>query len=207
MEDALVLCLREELAALEPEVFADRVLESIGAEWWRRDAFGSFGSTGRAGDLELLERSDSRYDGPTRRPTSASSEVRALPWGRRRGQAATLLGRPRRGRRTVSTETIGVRRSLPDRQPRVRRTCSCRPRDLAGAALGQRAAISIGTNPHYGGTKRRWRRTCSTTRATSTAADRAGALGRLRDRPASTRGRPRRGDRRTWNGPRRTPPA
>jgi riboflavin kinase/FMN adenylyltransferase len=25
----------------------------------------------------------------------------------------------------------------------------------AGAALGQRAAISIGTNPHYGGTERR----------------------------------------------------
>ena len=39
----------------------------------------------------------------------------------------------------------------------------------AGAALGHRAAISIGTNPHYGGEERRIEPYLPTSRATSTA--------------------------------------
>ena len=43
------------------------------------------------------------------------------------------------------------------------------PRGIyVGAALGHRAAISIGVNPHYGGTCSASRRTCSTSTATST---------------------------------------
>ena len=46
---------------------------------------------------------------------------------------------------------------LPDREPRDGRRSSSCPRYgiYAGAALGHRAAVSIGTNPHYGGTERR----------------------------------------------------
>ena len=81
--------------------------------------------------------------------------------------------RPARGRRRHGREAPGAsvrarrhrrRRQparrharLPDRQPRARAAPDRAPRtgSTPAAARGHRAALSIGTNPHYGGTERR----------------------------------------------------
>ena len=74
----------------------------------------------------------------------------------RRGRAAA---RPPAGGRRARRPGRPARRNarLPDREPRGRsRRCSCRASGSTPAqALGHRAAISIGTNPHYGGEERR----------------------------------------------------
>jgi riboflavin kinase/FMN adenylyltransferase len=156
MEDALVLCFDEELAAHEPEVFAERVLRSIGAEVVAAGDGFRFGHR-RAGDLELLERLGFDVRRVPLVDNVSSSQVRALLAAGDVVQAATLLGRPAEVEGTVvHGDHRGATLGFPTANLAV-------PPDLlvpalgiyAGAALGHRAAISIGTNPHYGGTKRR----------------------------------------------------
>ena len=75
------------------------------------------------------------------------------------------LARPRRacsGGRPSSTASSSPATSAAARSATRRRTCALDPNLLvprygiyAGATLGHRAAISIGTNPHYGGDERR----------------------------------------------------
>jgi len=156
MEDALVLCFDEELAALEPEVFAERVLRSIGAEAVAAGNGFRFGRR-RAGDLGLLERLGFDVRRVPLVDNVSSSEVRALLAVGDVAQAATLLGRPAEVEGTVvHGDHRGATLGFPTANLAV-------PPDLlvpalgiyAGAALGRQAAISIGTNPHYGGTRRR----------------------------------------------------
>jgi riboflavin kinase/FMN adenylyltransferase len=156
MEDALVLCFDEELAALEPHVFAEHVLRSIGTEVVAAGDGFRFGHR-RAGDLELLERLGFEVLRVPLVDNVSSSEVRALLAAGDVAQAATLLGRPAEVEgAVVHGDHRGATLGFPTANLAV-------PPDLlvpalgiyAGAALGQRAAISIGTNPHYGGTKRR----------------------------------------------------
>jgi riboflavin kinase/FMN adenylyltransferase len=156
MDDALVLRFDEELAALEPEVFAERVLRSIGTEVVAAGDGFRFGHR-RAGDLELLERLGFEVRRVPLLDNVSSSEVRALLAAGDVARAATLLGRPAEVEGTVvHGDHRGATLGFPTANLAV-------PPDLlvpalgiyAGAALGQRAAISIGTNPHYGGTKRR----------------------------------------------------
>jgi riboflavin kinase/FMN adenylyltransferase len=156
VEEALVLRFDEELAALEPEAFAERVLRPIGAEVVAAgDAF-RFGR-GRSGDLGVLERLGFDVRRVPLVEDVSSSRVRALLAAGEVGQAATLLGRPPEVEGTVGHgDHRGVALGFPTANLNV-------PPDLlvpalgiyAGAALGHRAAISIGTNPHYGGTERR----------------------------------------------------
>jgi riboflavin kinase/FMN adenylyltransferase len=87
----------------------------------------------------------------------SSSRVRALLAAGEVGQAAALLGRP------AEVEGIVVHGDHRGRLLGFPTANLATPPDLlvpslgiyAGAALGRRAAISIGTNPHYGGTTRR----------------------------------------------------
>ena len=156
VEDALVLRFDEELAALEPEAFAERVLRPIGAEVVAAgDAF-RFGRR-RTGDLGVLERLGFDVRRVPLVDDVSSSRVRELLAAGEVGQAATLLGRPPEVEGTVGHgDHRGVSLGFPTANLEV-------PPDLlvpalgiyAGAALGHRAAISIGTNPHYGGTERR----------------------------------------------------
>jgi riboflavin kinase/FMN adenylyltransferase len=156
VEEALVLRFDEELAALEPEAFAERVLRPIGAEVVAAgDAF-RFGR-GRTGDLGVLERLGFDVRRVPLVEDVSSSRVRALLAAGEVGQAATLLGRPPEVEGTVGHgDHRGAALGFPTANLNV-------PPDLlvpalgiyAGAALGHRAAISIGTNPHYGGTERR----------------------------------------------------
>ena len=71
--------------------------------------------------------------------------------------AARLLGRPYELDGTVvAGDQRGGTLGYPTANLRLEPELAC-PRFgiYAGSALGQRAAISIGTNPHYGGTERR----------------------------------------------------
>jgi riboflavin kinase/FMN adenylyltransferase len=156
VEDVLLLRFDNALAALPSEVFADSVLRAIGAEVLAAGDGFRFGP-GRSGDLDLLERLGFDVRRVPLVENVSSSHVRRLLQAGEVGLAAQLLGRPAEVEGTV---VLGNQRGgtlgFPTANVAV-------PADLlvpaygiyAGEALGHRAAISIGTNPHYGGNERR----------------------------------------------------
>ena len=133
----------------------------------------------------------------------SSTEIRRLLHEGDVAAAAGMLGPAARGRGHGRRRRRARRHArLPDREPRRRRrTCSC-PRTASTPARrsGHRAAISIGTNPHYGGPgaedrgvparlRRRPLRAAPRRRALAAPARRAG----LRERAGADRpDRPRR---------------
>lgn len=156
IEEALVVDFDLELAQLEPEAFAERVLRPIGTEVVVAGSNFRFGR-GRTGDLALLERLgfDTRpvplVDG------ASSTRIRDLLRAGEVDRAAGLLGRPAElSGVVVAGDARGGTLGFP--------TANLRPEPgvlvpgygiYAGAADGHRAAISIGMNPHYGGDERR----------------------------------------------------
>jgi len=156
VEDALVLRFDETLVALTPEAFAESVLRRIGAEVVAAGDGFRFGH-GRSGDLELLGRLGFDVRRVPLVDNVSSSHIRALLRAGDVRHAAELLGRPAEVEGTVVTgDQRGEGLGFPTANLAV-------PPDLlvpqlgiyAGLALEHRAAISIGTNPHYGGTERR----------------------------------------------------
>jgi riboflavin kinase / FMN adenylyltransferase len=155
-EDVLVVPFDTSVAALTADAFAERILRAIGAEVIAAGDGFRFGHR-RQGDLGLLERL--RFD--VRRvplvDNVSSSHIRRLLASGEVVQAAELLGRPPEVEGTV---TLGDRRGQELGFPTANLAV---PEELlvpklgiyAGSALGKRAAISIGTNPHFGGTERR----------------------------------------------------
>ncbi|HEX3686791.1 MAG TPA: bifunctional riboflavin kinase/FMN adenylyltransferase [Gaiellaceae bacterium] len=156
IEDTLVIDFDLELARLPPEGFAERVLRPLGTEVVVAGSNFRFGR-GRAGDLGLLERL-----GFDARPVPlvdgvSSTRIRDLLRGGEVDRAAKLLGRPPELAGTVvAGDARGGTLGFP--------TATLRPEPgvlvpgygiYAGGADGHRAAISIGTNPHYGGDERR----------------------------------------------------
>lgn len=156
MEDALVLRFDEELAALEPAAFADRVLRRIGAELVAAGEGFRFGRE-RAGDLGLLEQLGFDVHRVPLVDNVSSSHVRTLLAAGEVGRAATLLGRPAEVEGTVGHgDHRGAGLGFPTANLAVQPDLLVPALGIyAGAALGHPAAISIGTNPHYGGTARR----------------------------------------------------
>jgi riboflavin kinase / FMN adenylyltransferase len=156
MDEALVVEFTPELARREPEEFAETLLKQIGAETIAVGESFRFGR-GAAGDGLLLERLgfDVRVV-PTLEGVS-STRIRALLRDGDVVGAARLLGRPAEVEGTV---VLGDQRGGTLGYPTANLAV---PSDLlvpangiyAGAALGHRAAISIGVNPHYGGDERR----------------------------------------------------
>ena len=156
IEETLVVDFDLELAQLPPEAFAERILRPIGAEVVLAGSNFRFGR-GRAGDLALLEglgfdaRPVPLVDGVS------STRIRDFLRGGEIERAAKLLGRPPEIAGTVvAGDARGGTLGFP--------TANLRPEPgvlvpgygiYAGAADGRRAAISIGTNPHYGGGERR----------------------------------------------------
>ncbi len=156
IEETLVVDFDLELAQLSPEAFAERVLRPLGTEVVLAGSNFRFGR-GRAGDLALLERL-----GFDARPVPlvegvSSTRIRDLLRGGEVERAAKLLGRPPELAGTVvAGDARGGTLGFP--------TANLRPEPgvlvpgygiYAGAANSHRAAISIGTNPHYGGDERR----------------------------------------------------
>jgi riboflavin kinase/FMN adenylyltransferase len=156
IEETLVLDFDLALAQLEPDAFAEQVLRPLGTEVVVAGTNFRFGRA-RAGDLELLGRL-----GFDARPVPlaegiSSTRIRELLRAGEVDRAAKLLGRPAEVLGTVvAGDARGGTLGFP--------TANLRPEPgvlvpgygiYAGAADGHLAAISIGTNPHYGGDERR----------------------------------------------------
>lgn len=152
----LVASFTTELMALEPEEFAERYLRAIGAEAVAAGSDFRFGAR-RRGDLELLERLGFEVLEVELVPDVSSSAIRlALQQGNVAG-AAVMLGRPYElDGIVVAGDQRGGTLGYPTANLALEPQLVC-PRHgiYAGAALEQRAAVSVGTNPHYGGTERR----------------------------------------------------
>jgi riboflavin kinase/FMN adenylyltransferase len=156
VEETLVVEFTLELAKLEPEQFARDVLAAIGTRIVLAGGTFRFGR-GRKGDLALLRTLgfDARAV-PLVQGISSTEIRRRLKAGDVVG-AAGLLGRPAEVEGTVvAGDARGGTLGFPTAN-------LAPPPDLlvpaygiyAGSTVGCRAAVSIGTNPHYGGEERR----------------------------------------------------
>jgi riboflavin kinase / FMN adenylyltransferase len=156
IEDVLVLEFTDETAATEPEAFAESVLRAIGAEVVVAGAGFRFGHR-RAGDLELLRRLEFDARAVPLAEGISSTTIRQLVHAGEVVAAARLLGRPVEvDGVVVSGDARGGTLGYPTANLRVQ-TNLLVPRFgiYAGASGELRAAVSIGTNPHYGGDERR----------------------------------------------------
>jgi riboflavin kinase/FMN adenylyltransferase len=155
--DVLVLRFDETLASLSPEAFAESVLRQAGVEIVAAGAGFRFGR-GRSGDLGLLERLGFEVRRVPLVESVSSSHVRRLLAAGDVRAAATLLGRPSEIEGTVvlGEQRGGSTLGFPTANLAVPDGLLVPAYGIyAGAALGHRAAISVGTNPHYGGEERR----------------------------------------------------
>jgi riboflavin kinase/FMN adenylyltransferase len=156
VEDVLVLRFDEELAALSADEFAGLMLRGVGADTVAAGETFRFGR-GREGDLALLERLGFDVRRVPLVKNVSSSRIRELVHAGETERAATLLGRP------PEVEGIVVRGDGRGRElgfPTANLDVPDRllvPPDgvYAGWTLDRRAAISIGTNPHFDGVERR----------------------------------------------------
>ena len=156
VEETLVVSFDLELARLEPEEFAGQVLRAIGVETVVAGENFRFGRR-RAGDLDLL----ARLGFATRLvPMLAGVSSTAARQALRAGDvasAARVLGRPPEVEGVVvAGDARGGTLGFPTANLAVAPDLLVPAYGIyAGSARGHRAAISIGTNPHYGGEERR----------------------------------------------------
>lgn len=155
-DELLAVEFTPDVSRLAPEEFVGQVLEPIGTRLVFAGEDFRFGA-GRRGDLALLRRL-----GLDVRPVPlvegvSSSRIRELALAGDVGGAARLLGRPYELEGiVVAGDQRGGTLGFPTAN------LALDPHLLvpafgiyAGAALGARAAVSIGVNPHYGGNERR----------------------------------------------------
>jgi len=155
VDDALVLHFDERLAALSADEFAE-LLRRIGAETVAAGETFRFGR-GREGDLPLLERLGFDVRPVPLVENVSSSRIRQLVHAGETERAAGLLGRP------PEVEGIVVRGDGRGRELGFPTANLDLPENLlvppdgvyAGWARDRRAAVSIGTNPHFDGVERR----------------------------------------------------
>ena len=156
VSDVLVAGFTPQLQQLTPELFAETYLRAIGARAVVAGADFRFGVR-RSGDLALLERLGFEVIVVPDLPGVSSSAIRAaLADGDVLG-AAAMLGRPfELDGVVVAGDQRGGTLGYPTANLRLEPDLAV-PRFgiYAGFGLEHRAAISIGTNPHYGGTERR----------------------------------------------------
>jgi riboflavin kinase/FMN adenylyltransferase len=156
IEDVLVVEFTDAVAATEPRDFAESVLRAIGTESVFAGADLHFGRK-RAGDLELLRRLGFDAHAVPLVDGISSSEIRRLVHEGELDAAARLLGRPFEVEGVVvGGDARGGTLGFPTANLRVEPNVLVPSFGIyAGAARGVRAAVSIGTNPHYGGEERR----------------------------------------------------
>jgi riboflavin kinase/FMN adenylyltransferase len=156
VEATLVVTFSPEVMRLAPEDFAEDYLRTIGAEAIVAGSDFRFGHR-RAGDLALLERLGFEIRTAPEAEDVSSSEIRRLLHAGDVRAAARLLGRPPELDGIVVTgDQRGGTLGYPTANLRVEPDLLVPGYGIyAGSTLGHRAAISIGTNPHYGGTERR----------------------------------------------------
>ena len=156
VDEVLIVEFTPELAAREPAEFAESVLRQIGAKVIVVGESFRFGRAATGSPALLRELGFDVRTVATLEGVS-STNVRSLLREGDVESAAGLLGRPPELEGTV---VLGDQRGGTLGYPTANLSV---PADLlvpaygiyAGAALGHRAAISIGVNPHYGGDERR----------------------------------------------------
>ncbi len=156
LDEALVLEFDLEFAQTTAEEFADRYLRGIGAEVVVAGAGFRFGHR-RAGDLALLESLGFDVRTVPLVEGVSSSAIRALVKAGEVDRAAAPLGRPVEIEGVVvSGDARGGTLGFPTANLHVDPELLVPAHGIyAGAALGTRAATSIGVNPHYGGVEQR----------------------------------------------------
>ena len=156
VEDTLVVEFTPELAEWEPEAFADRLLRPIGTEVVAAGENFRFGRA-RRGDLGLLAQLGFGARSVPLVGGVSSTRIRQLLVAGEIEQAARMLGRPPEiDGVVVSGDARGGTLGFPTANLRLDPELLVPAYGIyAGQALGQRAAISIGVNPHYGGSERR----------------------------------------------------
>jgi riboflavin kinase/FMN adenylyltransferase len=156
IETVLVAPFTPELQGLPPKEFAVRYLRAMGAEVVVAGADFRFGVR-RSGDLALLEGLGFRVLVAPEVEGVSSTAIRSALGDGNVVEAARMLGRPfELDGVVVAGDQRGGTLGYPTANLRLEPDLAC-PRFgiYAGSALGHRAAVSIGTNPHYGGTERR----------------------------------------------------
>jgi riboflavin kinase/FMN adenylyltransferase len=141
---------------LGPEQFVDTYLRSIGVEAVAVGADFRFGNK-RSGDVDTLRELGLTVLEVEEIEGVSSSAIRDAVRDGDLKTAAAMLGRPFELDGTVvSGDQRGGTLGYPTANIAMDVQLVC-PRYgiYAGEALGHRAAVSIGTNPHYGGTERR----------------------------------------------------
>jgi riboflavin kinase/FMN adenylyltransferase len=156
VEETLILEFTHELQQQEPEEFAQGVLRRIGVEVVVAGDDFRFGHR-RRGGLAFLEEHGFSVVRVASVVGASSTRIRDLLHAGDVAGAAQILGRPPEVDGIV---VVGDERGGTLGFPTA--NLSIEPHLLvpafgiyAGSALGGRAAISIGTNPHYGGLERR----------------------------------------------------
>jgi riboflavin kinase/FMN adenylyltransferase len=154
--DVLAVEFTPALSLLEPEEFVAEILEPIGTRTLLAGEGFRFGHK-RRGDLELL-----RELGIDARPVPlvggvSSSRIREHVKSGEIRAAAALLGRaPELEGPVVYGDQRGGTLGFPTANLSVDPEILVPKYGIyAGQALGHRAAVSIGVNPHYGGVERR----------------------------------------------------
>ena len=156
VETTLVAAFVPELQRLTPEEFAGEYLRATGVEAVVAGADFHFGVR-RSGDLALLERLGYEVRVAPQVEGVSSTAIRAALGAGDVRDAARMLGRSfELDGLVVTGDQRGGTLGFPTANLRLEPDLAC-PRYgiYAGWALGHRAAVSIGTNPHYGGSERR----------------------------------------------------
>jgi riboflavin kinase/FMN adenylyltransferase len=156
LSDVLVAAFTPEVQQRTPEEFAEVHLRAIGVETVVAGEDFRFGVR-RSGDLALLERLGFQVIVVPELPGVSSTAIRAALGDGDVRTAAAMLGRPfELDGVVVAGDQRGGTLGYPTANLRLEPDLAC-PRYgiYAGRALGHRAAMSIGTNPHYGGSERR----------------------------------------------------
>jgi riboflavin kinase/FMN adenylyltransferase len=154
--ETLVASFTPELQRLTPEEFIATYLVGVGAEAVAVGPDFRFGRR-RSGDRETLERTGLSVLDVVEIDGVSSTAIRDAVRDADLAGAAAMLGRPFELDGVVVTgDQRGGTLGYPTANIAMDPLLVC-PRYgiYAGEALGHRAAISIGTNPHYGGTERR----------------------------------------------------
>jgi riboflavin kinase / FMN adenylyltransferase len=154
--DSLVVEFDLDLARLGAEEFVEAVLRPIGTEVVVAGTNFRFGR-GREGDLALLERLGFDVRPVPLAEGVSSTRIRDLLRAGEIERAARLLGRPPEvDGVVVAGDARGGTLGFPTANLRLDPQLLVPAYGIyAGGADDHRAAISIGTNPHYGGDERR----------------------------------------------------
>ena len=152
MAETLVVEFSLDFQRIEPEAFARDYLAALGTSVVVAGEDFRFGHK-RGGDLDLLARLGFEVRSVPLLEGVSSSEIRRLLHEGELEGAAGLLGRPYEvDGIVVEGDARGGTLGFPTANLAVEADLLVPRRGIyAGHAGGHRAAISIGTNPHYGG--------------------------------------------------------